>query len=187
MAALDASDLPTDEEFRAAVRSHVEFGSKVAMQNSHAETDDQLHPLREVPRWTWPGDEEERVRQGNLPISHLDERRPEPTQSALRYDFAPWTQDRFGPIDLDRFHREELPALLRRRGDIFSPSDAAVVRPLGFQLSDGRAYTYVPDGTSFSVEAGYGCGAHGLELDPDAWCAFVWELKTCSRSSMPTS
>ena len=58
MAALDASDLPTDEEFRAAVRSHVEFGSKVAMQNSHAETDDQLHPLREVPRWTWTGDEE---------------------------------------------------------------------------------------------------------------------------------
>ncbi len=58
MAALDASDLPTDDEFRAAVRSHVEFGSKVAMQNSHAETDDQLHPLREVPRWTWTGDEE---------------------------------------------------------------------------------------------------------------------------------
>jgi hemoglobin len=58
MAALDASDLPTDEEFRAAVRSHVEFGSKVAMQNSRAETDDQLHPLREVPRWTWSGDEE---------------------------------------------------------------------------------------------------------------------------------
>jgi hemoglobin len=27
------------------------------MQNSHAETDDQLHPLREVPRWTWPGDD----------------------------------------------------------------------------------------------------------------------------------
>ena len=56
MAALDASDLPLDEEFREAVRSHVDFGSKVAMQNSHAETDDQLHPLREVPRWTWPGD-----------------------------------------------------------------------------------------------------------------------------------
>ena len=27
------------------------------MQNSNAETDDQLHPLREVPRWTWPGDD----------------------------------------------------------------------------------------------------------------------------------
>ena len=58
MAAFDASELPADDEFREAVRSHVEFGSKVAMQNSHAETDDQLHPLREVPRWTWPGDEE---------------------------------------------------------------------------------------------------------------------------------
>jgi hemoglobin len=58
MAALDASDLPHDEEFREAVRSHVEFGSKVAMQNSQAETEDQLHPLREVPRWTWPGDGE---------------------------------------------------------------------------------------------------------------------------------
>jgi hemoglobin len=56
MAALDASDLPDDEQFREAVRSHVEFGSQVAMQNSHAETEDQLHPLREVPRWTWPGD-----------------------------------------------------------------------------------------------------------------------------------
>jgi hemoglobin len=57
MAAIDASDLPDDEDFREAVRSHLEFGSKVAMQNSHAESDDQLHPLREVPRWTWPGDD----------------------------------------------------------------------------------------------------------------------------------
>jgi hemoglobin len=27
------------------------------MQNSHAAADDGLHPLREVPRWTWPGDQ----------------------------------------------------------------------------------------------------------------------------------
>jgi len=26
------------------------------MQNSNATTDDELHPLREVPRWTWEGD-----------------------------------------------------------------------------------------------------------------------------------
>ena len=57
VAAMDAADLPKDEDFREAVRSHVEFGSKVAMQNSHAETDDELHPLREVPRWTWSGDD----------------------------------------------------------------------------------------------------------------------------------
>lgn len=57
MAALDASDLPDDQDFREAVRSHVEFGSSVAMQNSNAESEDDLHPLREVPRWTWPRDD----------------------------------------------------------------------------------------------------------------------------------
>jgi hemoglobin len=57
MAALDAAGMPADEPFREAVRSHVEFGSEVAMQNSNARSDDELHPLREVPRWTWPGDD----------------------------------------------------------------------------------------------------------------------------------
>jgi hemoglobin len=52
--ALDEAGLPDDEAFRAAVREHVEFGGRVAQQNSQAETDDQLHPIREVPAWTWP-------------------------------------------------------------------------------------------------------------------------------------
>jgi hemoglobin len=56
--ALDNAGMPTDPEFREAVREHVEFGSKVAMQNSHATTDAELHPLREVPRWTWSGDDQ---------------------------------------------------------------------------------------------------------------------------------
>ncbi|MET9485408.1 group II truncated hemoglobin [Nocardia sp. NPDC006630] len=51
--ALDVAGLPQDEKFREAVRQHVEFGSHVAQQNSQAETDEQLHPLREVPHWTW--------------------------------------------------------------------------------------------------------------------------------------
>ena len=54
MAALDEAGMPDDEPFRQAVREHVKFGSRVAMQNSNARTDDELHPLREVPRWTWP-------------------------------------------------------------------------------------------------------------------------------------
>lgn len=58
MRALDDADMPTDPEFRQAVREHVEFGTRVAMQNSHAASDDQLHPLREVPRWNWPGDDD---------------------------------------------------------------------------------------------------------------------------------
>jgi hemoglobin len=54
MEALDEAGLPDDEAFRAAVRSHVEFGTRVAQQNSWAETDADLHPIRKVPRWQWP-------------------------------------------------------------------------------------------------------------------------------------
>jgi hemoglobin len=57
MTAAGAAGLPDDARFREALRSHVEFGSRVAYQNSHAESDDQLHPLREVPRWRWPDEE----------------------------------------------------------------------------------------------------------------------------------
>ena len=57
MAALDKAGLPNDESFRQAVREHVEFGTMVAMHNSHAEGDEDIYPLHEVPRWTWPGDQ----------------------------------------------------------------------------------------------------------------------------------
>jgi hemoglobin len=56
MEALAEASLSDDEPFREAVRSHVEFGTRVAQQNSHAKTDAELHPLRHVPRWTWPGE-----------------------------------------------------------------------------------------------------------------------------------
>jgi hemoglobin len=55
MAALDAVGMPDDAAFRDAVREHVEFGSKVAKQNSNADSEDELNPLREVPQWTWRG------------------------------------------------------------------------------------------------------------------------------------
>jgi ectoine hydroxylase-related dioxygenase (phytanoyl-CoA dioxygenase family) len=87
--------------------------------------------------------------------------------------------ERFGPIDFDWFHLEHLPALLEQRGDVFSDSDAAVVRPLAFELSDGRAYTYVPDGRMFAVQRGTAAAHTIVELSPEAWSAFVWELKTC--------
>lgn len=51
--AVEEAGLPDDEPFRNAVRSHLEFGSNVAQQNSWAETDADLHPIREVPHWTW--------------------------------------------------------------------------------------------------------------------------------------
>lgn len=61
VAAMDDAALPTDLDFRAAVREHVDFGSRVAMQNSRATTEAELHPLREVPRWTWAHDEPEQA------------------------------------------------------------------------------------------------------------------------------
>jgi len=51
---IDEVKLPADEAFRKAVRSHLEFGSRVAQQNSWAVTDADLDPIREVPRWQWP-------------------------------------------------------------------------------------------------------------------------------------
>lgn len=50
---LDEAGLPTDERFRKALQEHVEFGAHVAQQNSQAQTDAELHPIRQVPVWTW--------------------------------------------------------------------------------------------------------------------------------------
>src|ERR1700743_1475906 len=50
---LDEAGLPADAPFRQAVREHVEFGSRVAQQNSLAESDAGLNPIREVPAWNW--------------------------------------------------------------------------------------------------------------------------------------
>jgi hemoglobin len=58
MQALDDANLPDDERFREAVRSHIEFGARVAQQNSWAETDADLHPIRKVPRWRWPSEDD---------------------------------------------------------------------------------------------------------------------------------
>ena len=56
--ALDDAGMPADADFRQAVHEHIEFGTRVAMQNSNAADESELHPLREVPRWRWPRDDE---------------------------------------------------------------------------------------------------------------------------------
>jgi hypothetical protein len=87
--------------------------------------------------------------------------------------------DRFGRIDFDQFHREELPKLLDARGQVFSEADAKVVRPLAFRLDDGRAYTYRPCDHSFVVEGGDEHAHTVVEMAEDQWCAFAWELRSC--------
>jgi ectoine hydroxylase-related dioxygenase (phytanoyl-CoA dioxygenase family) len=88
-------------------------------------------------------------------------------------------QERFGSIDFDRFHLVELARRLREREVIFSDADAEVLRPLGIQLPDGRAYSYVPKGTTFSVQPGIDAAQTVVEVSLDSWCAFALELKTC--------
>jgi hemoglobin len=53
--AADEAGLPEDEPFREALRSHLDFGTHVAQQNSWAKADGELHPIRQVPAWEWPG------------------------------------------------------------------------------------------------------------------------------------
>jgi hypothetical protein len=86
--------------------------------------------------------------------------------------------DRFGPIDFDRFHREELPSLLAERGGVFSHADMEVLRPLAVGLEDGRAYTYVPCGNTFTVEPGAERAHTAVRLGLGDWCAFAWELRS---------
>ena len=51
--AADTSGLPGDAPTRDALRAYLDFGTDVAMQNSHATSDADLHPCQEVPRWSW--------------------------------------------------------------------------------------------------------------------------------------
>jgi hypothetical protein len=87
--------------------------------------------------------------------------------------------DRFGPIDFDAFHRQELPGRLADNRHVFTASDRRAVRPLAFRLDDGRSYTYTPEDDGFTVAPG-DVDAHTVVcLAYDDWCAFAWELRSC--------
>jgi hypothetical protein len=106
--------------------------------------------------------------------------------------------DRFGPIDFDRFHLEDLPARIAGRPSAFTASDARSMRPIAFRLDDGRSYTYLPnpvtartgdaaqtgDATrtaehSVTVVLGDEEAHTVVALSYDDWCSFAWELRTC--------
>jgi hemoglobin len=42
---------PRDDDLRAQFAAYLAFGTDVAVVNSHATSDDDLHPCQEVPRW----------------------------------------------------------------------------------------------------------------------------------------
>jgi hemoglobin len=53
LAAADACGWPADTRTRDALRGYLDFGTEVAVRNSFAGTDDELHPCQEVPHWSW--------------------------------------------------------------------------------------------------------------------------------------
>jgi hypothetical protein len=115
--------------------------------------------------------------------------------------------DRFGPIDFDRFHSQHLAERLSGRPRIFTTSGSSALRSIAFRLHDGRSYTFVPvlatdsgatdsgggvsgggvsggrvssvGVSSFEVVAGDEDAHTVVELGYDDWCSFAWELQTC--------
>lgn len=93
--------------------------------------------------------------------------------------------ERFGPVDFDWFHSEEIPRRLGSRDlgglrTIMASPASARLRPIAFSVGQG-SYTYKP-----------AAGARGLEVVPgdhhaetvvalsrDDWSDFCLELKTC--------
>jgi hemoglobin len=53
MTALDQVGLGADSQLRSAIGSCITFGAEIAMVNSNANTDADLHPQRGMPHWHW--------------------------------------------------------------------------------------------------------------------------------------
>jgi hypothetical protein len=87
--------------------------------------------------------------------------------------------ERFGPIDFDEFHLVDLPARLAAGNGALARVDLDGVRPLAFQLDDGRAYTYSATDDGIAITPGHATARTIVELTPEDWCEFVWELRSC--------
>jgi hypothetical protein len=86
---------------------------------------------------------------------------------------------RFDPIDFDDFHCVELPARLRAGNGALAAPDLQGVEPIAFRVPDGRAYTYVPTGSTIEVRPGDDGAETVVELDEAIWSDFAYELRTC--------
>ena len=63
-------------------------------------------------------------------------------------------------------------------GAVFSGADAGSSDPSPSSFHDGRAYTYVPSDNTFSIDEGSDRAHTVVVLSYEAWCAFVWELRS---------
>ena len=80
------------------------------------------------------------------------------------------------PLDFHRYHREELPPLLRAGRGALAASGARALGSLAFRLPDGDAYTYVPTAAGMDVVAGDAAADTVIELSAELWQNLVREL-----------
>ena len=80
------------------------------------------------------------------------------------------------PLDFHRYHREELPALLRAGRGALAARGARALGSLAFRLPGGDAYTYRPSDAEIEVAAGCDSADTVIELAPELWQNLVLEL-----------
>jgi Phytanoyl-CoA dioxygenase (PhyH) len=87
--------------------------------------------------------------------------------------------DRFGPIDFDEFHLVDLPARVAAGNGALARVDLDGVRPIAFQIEDGRAYTYSVTDDGVAITPGTDTARTIIQIAHRDWCEFVWELRSC--------
>ena len=80
------------------------------------------------------------------------------------------------PLDFHRYHREELPPLLRAGRGALAAHGARALGSLAFRLPGGDAYTYLPNDAEIGVVAGDASADTVIELAPELWQNLVHEL-----------
>jgi hypothetical protein len=80
------------------------------------------------------------------------------------------------PLDFHRYHREELPALLRSGRGALAARGARSLGSLAFRLLGGDAYTYQPGAADVAVVPGDERADTVIELDTELWRNLVGEL-----------
>ncbi len=84
---------------------------------------------------------------------------------------------RFGPIDFERYHREEMPALLAAGRGALAAKAASALPPLALRRREGGAFTYRRTAAGIEVVAGDDPAETVIEIDHADWEGLVHELE----------
>jgi len=83
----------------------------------------------------------------------------------------------FDPIDFERYHREEMPALLAAGRGALAAKAADSLPPLAFRRREGGAFTYRRAASGIEIVAGDGAAETVIEIGHADWEGLVRELE----------